>query len=109
VPALGQVSVLRLAKLAQTGVSFRALRFEAASSSPTGNLSSCLNIGTGNGIIRVLNLDRSLSPPRSAHRTISASVLGVSWEGVSASEPLMGVPESPHAAIVDFHGGVDRW
>jgi hypothetical protein len=57
----------------------------------------------------VLDLDWSLSPPRSAYSTISASVLGVSSEGVSASEPLMRVPESPHAAIVDFHEGVDRW
>jgi hypothetical protein len=50
-----------------------------------------------------------LSPPRSAHGTITAGSFEVSCKeekGVGASEPLMGVQESTLLAIVDFDGGL---
>jgi hypothetical protein len=84
-------------------MSFHALRFEASSGTPHYLLKAC------NGVIHMLGLDWSLSPPWAVHRSLSVSLLGVSRDGEvgvdGANEPLIVVPKSAPVGVVDFEGG----
>src|SRR6202044_1514874 len=81
------------------GASFHALRFESSSNH------SSLSAQARNGVICVLGLERSLSPPRRVvHQTSSTSILiGMDESGEEAGESLP-VPEPVSAppAVADF-------
>jgi hypothetical protein len=58
-----------------------------------------------NGVIRVFDLERSLSPPRLMQKTSSASLLVAEYEaGKKGNERLL-LPHSALAIIVDFEDG----
>jgi hypothetical protein len=84
------------------GASFRALRFEASSST------SSLSAKARNGVIRVLGLERSLSPPRVMQKSSSASSLIAECKAGQEGNDRPLDPDPTPEMIVDFEDpGVD--
>jgi hypothetical protein len=75
------------------GVSFRTLRFESSSST---------SAKARNGVIRVFDLDRSLSPLRLMQKTSSASLLIAECEAGQEGNERPLLQDSALAIVVDF-------